>query len=94
MKYKVLQQFGGDGILQREDTMIMQHITHHPYSGEWVRMISKGLHDHLQIYDMGQQEAWLHWFLLGEFGYYPKAPISLIHAFKNTHGMKKEAWLC
>ena len=34
--------------------MIMQHIIHHPYWGEWVRMISKGLHDHLQIYDMGQ----------------------------------------
>jgi len=30
---------------------------------------------------------------LGEFGYYPKAPISLIHALKNTYEMKKEAWL-
>ena len=33
MKCKVIQQFGGDGILQREDTMILQHITHIPY---WV----------------------------------------------------------
>ena len=58
-----------------------------------MRMISKGLHEHLQIYDMVQKEAWLHWFLLGEFGYYPKASISLIHALKNTHVMNKEAWL-
>ena len=55
-------------------------------------MISKGLHGHLQIYDMGQQ-AWLRWLLLGEFCYYPKALIPLIHAFKYTHVMKKEAWL-
>ena len=64
MKCKDLHHFGEDGILQREDTMIMQHITHPTYWGEWVRMISKGLHDHLQIYDMGQQ-AWLRWFPLG-----------------------------
>ena len=57
MKCKALHQFGEDGILQREDTMIMQYIIHHPHWDEWVRMISKGLHDHLQIYDMGQQ-AW------------------------------------
>ena len=68
--------------------MIMQHITHHPYWGEWVRMISKGLHDHLKIY-MGQQ-AWLCWLPLGDSYHYPKAPISLIHALKNTHEMKKE----
>ena len=80
MECKVLHQFGEDGILQREDTMIMKHITHHPSWGEWVRMISKGLHDHLKIYDMDQQEAWICWFLLGEFGYYPKVPIYLIHA--------------
>ena len=89
MKGKVLHQFGEDGILQREDTMIMQHIIHHPHWDEWVT-ISKGLHDHLQIYDMGQK-AWLCWFPLGEFCHYPKAPISLIHALKNTYEMKKEA---
>ena len=71
----------------------MQNIIHHPHWDEWVRMIRKGLHDHLQIYDMGQQEAWVRWFLLGEFGYYPKAAISFIHGLKNTHVMKKEAWL-
>ena len=57
MECKVLHQFGEDGILQREDTMIMQHIPHLPYLGEWVRMIRKGLHDHLHIYDMGQKES-------------------------------------
>ena len=57
MKCKGLHQFGKDGILQREDTMIMQYIIHHPHWDEWVRMISKGFHDHLQIYDMGQKEA-------------------------------------
>ena len=72
--------------------MIMQHIIHHPHWDEWVRRISKGFHDHLQIYDMGQQ-AWLRWFPLGDFCHYPKAPISLIHALKNTYEMKKEAWL-
>ena len=73
--------------------MFMQNIIHHPHWDEWVRMISKGLHDHLQIYVMDQQEAWLRWFLLGEFGNYPNDVISLIHALKNTHVMKKEAWL-
>ena len=73
--------------------MFIQNIIHHPHGDECMGMISKGLHDHLQIYIMGQQEAWLRCFLLGEFGYYPKAPISLIHALKNTYEMKKEAWL-
>ena len=72
--------------------MIMQYIIHHPHWDEWVRMISKGFHYHLQIYDMGQQ-GWLRWLLLGDFCHYPKAPISLIHALKNTHETKKEAWL-
>ena len=39
MKCKVLHQFGEDGILQREDTMIMQHITQLPYLSEWMRMV-------------------------------------------------------
>ena len=53
MKCKFLHHFGEDGILQREDTMIMQHITHPPYWEEWVRMIRNGLHEYLQIYAMG-----------------------------------------
>ena len=47
MSCKVLHQFKEDGILQREDAMIMQYLTHHPHGNEWVRMISKGLHNHL-----------------------------------------------
>ena len=47
MECKFLHQFREDGILQRENTMIMQHITHLPYWDEWMRRISKGLHDHL-----------------------------------------------
>ena len=73
--------------------MFMQNIIHHPHWDEWVRMIRNGLQDHLQKYDMGQQEAWLRCFFLGEFCYYPKAPIVFIHALKNTHIMKKEEWL-
>ena len=91
MKCKVLHQFGEDGILQREDTMIMQYLIHHPHGDEWVRMISKGLHDHLQIC-MGQH-AWLRLFPLGDLCHSPKAPIFMIHALKNTYEMKKEAWL-
>ena len=53
MTFKVLHQLGEDGIPQREDTMLMQCIIHHPHWGEWVSMIRKGLHDHLQIYDIG-----------------------------------------
>ena len=53
MKCKVLHQFGEDGILQWEDTIFMQYIIHHPHWDEWVIMVSKGLQDHLQIYDMG-----------------------------------------
>ena len=55
---------------------------------------SKGLPNHLQIYDTGQQEAWLHWFLLGEYGYHPMAHVFLIHALHITGRMqKKKAWL-
>ena len=53
MKCKVLHQFGKDGIIQREDTMIMQGIIRHPHWNEWVRMMSKGLYDHFQIYVIG-----------------------------------------
>ena len=47
MECKVLHQFEEDGILQREDTMFMQNIIHHPYWDKWVRMIRNGLHKHL-----------------------------------------------
>ena len=70
--------------------MIMQHITHLPYWSEWMRMMSKISHHHLQTY-MGHQ-AWLRWLPLGESYHSPKAPISLIYALKNGHEMNKEAW--
>ena len=46
-----LREFGN----HMTSPMFMQNIIHHPLWDEWVRMISKGLHDHLQIYDMGQK---------------------------------------
>ena len=36
---------------------------------EWIWLMSKELGDYLQIYDTGQQEAWLCWLLLKEFGH-------------------------
>ena len=43
-------------------------------------MMSKWLVSYnLQMYDMGQQEAWLCWFLMGEYGYYPTSHICIIH---------------
>jgi len=48
MKYNDLHQFEEDGVLQREDAMIMQHITQLPYLSEWMRMVRKRSHDHLQ----------------------------------------------
>ena len=72
--------------------MIMQYLIHHPHGSEWVRMIRKGLQNHLHIC-MGQH-AWLRWFPLGDFCHSPKAPIFLIHALKNMYEMKEEAWLC
>ena len=37
----------------------------------WVWVMSKNLESYLQIYDTGQQEAWLRWLLLKEFGHHP-----------------------
>ncbi len=71
--------------------MIVQYLIHHLHGSEWVRMISKGLKNHLQIC-MSQHDL-LRWFPLGYFFHSPKAPIFLIHALKNTYEMKKEAWL-
>ena len=56
-------------------------------------MWSKGLPNHLQIYDTGQQQAWLHWLLLGEYGYHPMGHMFLIHALDITGRMqKKKEW--
>ena len=39
-------------------------------------MVSKRFVSHLHIYYMGQQEAWLHWLLLKEFGHHVTYPSS------------------
>ena len=43
----------------------------HPQLVEWMWMESKKLESYLQIYDIGQQEAWFHWLLLKDFGHHP-----------------------
>ena len=42
----------------------------HPQVIEWMGMMSKELGGYLQIYDTRQQEAWLRWLLLKEFGHH------------------------
>lgn len=42
---------------------------------EWMSTESKKLVSYLQIYDTGQQEAWLHWLLLKEFGHHPLSKV-------------------
>ena len=54
----------------------MEHGQRHPHLDEWVWMVSKRLVSHLHIYDTGQQEAWLHWLLLKEFGQHVTYPSS------------------
>ena len=44
------------------------HDGRHSHWEEWEWMESKKLVSYLQIYDTGQQEAWLRWLLLKEFG--------------------------
>ena len=56
--------------------MNLEHDRRHPHLDEWVWMVSKGLVSHLQIYDIGRQEAWLRWLLLKEFGHHVTYPIS------------------
>ena len=57
-------------------------------------MWSKGLPNHLQIYDTGHQEAWLHWLFLGEYGYHLMDHIFLTHALHIIGRMqKRNAWL-
>ena len=48
-------------------------------------MRSKRLISHLQIYDTEQQEAWLRWLLLKEFGHH------LEHSFSRRMGVE-ERW--
>ena len=43
---------------------------------EWVWMESKKLVNYLQIYDTGQQEDWMRWLLLKEFGHHGTYPVS------------------
>ena len=42
----------------------------HPQLVEWMWMVSKEQVSYLQIYDTGQQEAWLRWLFLKEFGHH------------------------
>ena len=51
-----------------------EHDSKHPPLVGWVMLISKRLVSHLQIYDMGQQEARLRWLLLKEFGQHVTYP--------------------
>ena len=43
---------------------------------EWVWMVRKRLESYLKIYDTRQQEAWLRWLLLKEFGHHVTYPLS------------------
>ena len=54
----------------------MKQERRHPQLDGWVRLMSKGLVSHLQIYDTGQQEAWLCWLLLKYFGHHVTYPMS------------------
>ena len=53
MECKVLHQFEEVGVLQWEDTKFLQNEIHHPHWDEWLIVWSKGLPNHLQIYDTG-----------------------------------------
>ena len=53
----------------------------HPQLVEWT--MSKELVSFLQIYDTGQQEAWLCWLLLKEFGHH------LAYTLSKGMGMEK-----
>ena len=55
----------------------------HPQLIEWMWMRRKRLVSHLQIYDTRQQEAWLRWLLLKEFGHH------LAYPFTKRRGMEK-----
>lgn len=52
MKCKDSDQIWEDGILHEVDTNL-EHDRRHPQLDGWVRMMSKGLVSHLQIYDTG-----------------------------------------
>ena len=43
---------------------------------EWMWMVSKKMVSYLQIYDTGQQEAWMRWLLLKVFGHHLEYTIS------------------
>ena len=54
----------------------VDHDGRHPHWDEWGWMESKKLVRYLQIYDTRQQEAWLRWLLLKEFGHHVTYPLS------------------
>ena len=61
----------------------------HPQVVEWMWMERKRLVSYLKIYDTGQQEAWLCWLLLKDFGHHlaytlPKVLCRLIRLADKT----------
>ena len=69
MKCKDRNLIWEDGSLHVRSTKI-EDGRRHPQMIEWMWMMSKKLGSYLQIYDTGQQEAWLCWLLLKEFGHH------------------------
>ena len=57
----------------------------HPQVVEWMWLMCKEMGGYLKIYDIGQQEAWLCWLLLKEFGHH------LEHSFSRRMGLE-ERW--
>ena len=58
-----------DGIPHGRSTK-MKDGRRHTQLVDWMWMVSKNLVSYLQIYDTRQQEAWLRWLLLKEFGHH------------------------
>ena len=75
MKFKDRNLILDDGILHWRDTNFEHDDRHSPLVG-WAMLMSKRLESHLHIYDIGQQEAWLRWLLLKEFGHHVTYPYS------------------
>ena len=61
----------------------MKRRRRHPQVIGWMWLMSKELGGYWQIYDTGQQEAWLRWLLLKDFG----------HHLQNYDTGQQEAWL-
>ena len=54
----------------------MENGRRHPSVDKWMGIEGKKLESYLQIYDIGKQEAKLHWLLLREFGHHGTYPSS------------------